>query len=287
MAIAIRPALLNRVLDDRDLARLAMSGEGEAFAELYDRHERRVFGFCARMLDTHEEAAEATQETFKSLLEELPALEGRDVNFVACALTSARNCCRERIDGRRPRSAPLVSERERAVLALRELERLSYEQIGELLGMSGNGVAQLIARARTTLGEQFHAGIPRSGVGASPECARALPLLARVQDAQRRSAQDFDWLQRHIAACEACQLSRISMREAGESYRALAPSLPVRWLRGATIERAAELVGADWSDISRSPRRGPQGQGATRHTVVPQATRTGLRRALARARRSG
>jgi hypothetical protein len=45
------------------------------------------------------------------------------------------------------------------------------------------------------------------------------------------------------------------MEEAGVSYRALTPIVPVIWLRRATIARAAEFVGADWSEIARAPRR--------------------------------
>ncbi len=88
-------------LDDRELARLAVAGDGDAFAQLYDRHERRVFGFCLRMLGTDDEAADATQETFMRLLRRLPALQGRDLNFVAYALGAARNACYDTIEARR------------------------------------------------------------------------------------------------------------------------------------------------------------------------------------------
>jgi len=44
-------------LDDGELAALAVDGHGEAFAELYDRHEQRVYGFCLRMLGSPHDAA--------------------------------------------------------------------------------------------------------------------------------------------------------------------------------------------------------------------------------------
>ena len=83
--------------------------DGDAFAMLYDRHERRVYGFCLRMLGTPDEAGDATQETFMRLLRRLPALEGRDVNFVAYALTTARNVCYDAIGARR-RVEPVAEE---------------------------------------------------------------------------------------------------------------------------------------------------------------------------------
>lgn len=80
-------------LEDTELARLAIAGDGHAFAELYDRQEQRVYGFCTRMLGGSHDAADATQETFLRLLGRLPALAGRELNFVAYTLTTARNAC--------------------------------------------------------------------------------------------------------------------------------------------------------------------------------------------------
>src|SRR5262249_41596429 len=87
--------------NSQQLARLAIAGDGRAFAELYDRHERRVYGFCMRMLVAPHDAADATQETFLRLLQRLPALEGRDLNFAAYLFTVARNACYDMIEGHR------------------------------------------------------------------------------------------------------------------------------------------------------------------------------------------
>src|ERR1700689_2952140 len=40
------------------------------------------------------------------------------------------------------------------------------------------------------------------------------------------------------------------MQEAGASYRAIGLLVPAVWLRHATIARAAEYVGADWSHVA-------------------------------------
>jgi RNA polymerase sigma-70 factor (ECF subfamily) len=270
-------------LDDSELASLAKDGDGQAFAALYDRHERRVFGFCVRLLGSEDAAADATQETFMRLLVRLPALRGRELNFVAYALTTARHACYDTLSARRrvqpvaetpepvragpgaleldPERAALLastreqvrtaharlSERQREVLALRELEQLSYEEIGEIVELNENAVAQLISRARIRLRDLVRGGELESIAASTPECARALPLLARIQDAQDGPAEELDWLRGHLAACESCRLSRAAMEEAGVSYRALGPIVPVLWLRHTTIARAAELVHADWS----------------------------------------
>jgi RNA polymerase sigma-70 factor (ECF subfamily) len=291
--MATSTARLITTLDDRELARLASAGNGDAFAVLYDRHERRVYGFALRLLGTEDAAADATQETFMRLLARLPALRGRDVNFIAYALTTTRNACYDALAARRrtepvadtpeptgaqpadvaldPERAALLGDtreqvraahaklapRQREVLALRELEQLPYERIGEVVGLNANAVAQLISRARIRLRELISGGQLESIAASSPECERALPLLAREQDAEPVDSEDTRWLGAHVSACETCRLRRAAMQEAGVSYRALGPIVPLLWLRHATFARAAELVGADWSAVAgpRAARR--------------------------------
>ena len=147
--------------------------------------------------------------------------------------------------------------RQREVLALRELEQLSYEQIGELVGLNSNAVAQLISRARIRLRDLVRGGALESIAASSPECERALPLLARIQDDQGGTGEELDWVRTHVASCETCRLSSAAMEEAGVSYRALGPIVPLAWLRHTTIARAAQLVGADWSQLAGSAPSAP------------------------------
>lgn len=276
-----------RALEDEELARRAIAGDGTAFAELYDRHERRVYGFCVRMLGSTHDAADATQETFVRVLKRLPSLEGRELNFVAYVLRSARHACYDAIESRRrvepvadhdeqpafaldedPERAALLGAtreqvlrandalppRQREVLALREVEELSYEQIGELMKLNPNAVAQLISRARLKLRDNLCGTALESIAPGSPDCDRALPMLAARKDGERSLLRD--WLDEHLAACETCRLRREAMEEAGSSYRAIGLIVPLVWLRQATIARAADYVGADWSRAASSPRNG-------------------------------
>jgi hypothetical protein len=129
---------------------------------------------------------------------------------------------------------------------------LSYEEIGELMDLNRNAVAQLISRARIKLGDLLRGSALASVGPSSPECERALPLLALLQDAQEGAPGELDWVRTHLAGCETCRLSRAAMEEAGVSYRALGLLVPAAWLRHATIARAAEFVGADWSHVAGS-----------------------------------
>lgn len=253
--------------DDGSLQAAAIGGDGHAFAELYDRHERRVYGFCFRMLGTPHDTADATQETFVRMLEQLPLLVGRELDYAMYVLTVAREACYDAIEARGRVAGPVAGEklplwgpveianaslppRQREVLALRELESLSYAEIGALVGIKENAVALLISRARIGLRNAIRGGPLRSVGTATADCVRALPLLAALQDGEESDFEDLEFLHSHLASCETCRIRREAMEEAGLSYRALLPIGPLAWLRHATIARAAELAGADWSDAS-------------------------------------
>ncbi|MCV6627587.1 MAG: RNA polymerase sigma factor [Cellvibrionaceae bacterium] len=49
---------------DDSLARRASAGDSQAFAELYQRHHRRIYALCFRMTANVEAAEECTQESF-------------------------------------------------------------------------------------------------------------------------------------------------------------------------------------------------------------------------------
>jgi RNA polymerase sigma factor (sigma-70 family) len=283
--------------DDSALAKRAAAGDGDAFAELYERHESRVFNLCYRILGSRDDAADATQDAFVGVLRRLPQMEGRDLAFGSYVLTSARNACYDLIE-RRKRTQPsdeipeaatpmgggvggggvgfdpgdpeddperkvlleartdeirvanlTLPERQREVLALRELEELSYDEIAELMDMNRNSVAQLISRARINLRDALRGTALASIAVSSPDCERALPLIALEQDGQLdQDSNDAGWLEEHLMHCHTCRLGRDAMQEAGVSYRAWAPIAAGPLLFRETMAQAAEHVGADWSE---------------------------------------
>lgn len=155
-----------------------------------------------------------------------------------------------------------LPERQREVLVLREVEELSYDEIAEIMDMNRNSVAQLISRARIKLRDELEGTALASIAVSSPECERALPLIAMRQDGQLKDESDREWLQSHIADCATCKVSIEAMSEAGHSYRMWAPVLPVAWLWKATAAHAMDLTGSDWSDLLDRPRRMSTGHDA-------------------------
>jgi RNA polymerase sigma factor (sigma-70 family) len=292
-----RPAAVPVVREDDDLglARRAAAGDGAAFAALYDRHERRTYNLCYRITGSRDDAADATQETFLKVLERLPGLADRDLNFGAYVLTAARHASYDAI-ARRRRTAPTddipesavpvgaggdepdrpehhalleahqeeiraanegLPARQREVLALRELEGLSYDEVAEIMGMNRNSVAQLISRARINLRDGLRRTALGSVAGSSPLCDEALPLLAMRQDDALDDPASASWILGHLADCGTCRVRVAAMEEAGVAYRLWLPLVPVLWLRGAATAKAAERVGADWSSVAAGPAARP------------------------------
>ncbi|MGI8595176.1 MAG: sigma-70 family RNA polymerase sigma factor [Solirubrobacteraceae bacterium] len=141
----------------------------------------------------------------------------------------------------------------REVLALRELDELSYDEIAGIMDMNRNSAAQLTSRAGIKLRDELRGSTLAAIAVSSPECERALPLVSLRQDGQLRENEHRAWLEAHLAGCDTCRVSAEAIEEASVSYRVWAAVLPPAWLRQATVERAGELVGADWSEVARTP----------------------------------
>lgn len=116
-----------------------------------------------------------------------------------------------------------LPERQREVLELRGEQR-SYEEIAAIMETSPDSVAQLMERARINLYDELRGTVLASVAPPSPDCERALPLIAaRDDDQPEGSPGDAAWLDAHLAGCDRCRLGEKQMREADASYRTLAP----------------------------------------------------------------
>ena len=66
----------NPAVPDFDLTRAAASGDMAAFETLYERHYRRVYSLCLRMLANATEAEDLSQEVFVQLFRKLGSFRG-------------------------------------------------------------------------------------------------------------------------------------------------------------------------------------------------------------------
>jgi RNA polymerase sigma-70 factor (ECF subfamily) len=215
------------------LVQEAAAGSGESYGALYDRHAPQVFNYCLRISGSAEDAADATHEAFLNVLRRLQDDDRPVLEFAPYLFAAARNETyalmrwRNRVYpaesfpeehgattevGADPERAALLRDsqdevraanarlapRHREVLALRELGEHSYDEIGRIMGISENGAAQLIWRARMKLRGALTAGAVASVVAASLDCERAQVLLTRVQDGEPVDEPDRDWLEEHL-----------------------------------------------------------------------------------------
>jgi hypothetical protein len=111
-----------------------------------------------------------------------------------------------------------LPERQREVLALRELLRLSHAQIAWVMKVDPAAVAPLVARSRLRLRAE------RRGLTAErpacPERERALRVLVCRHDSEPLGADDDAWVVNHLGACAECGRAHPAMVEASACYRA-------------------------------------------------------------------
>ncbi|TVO67041.1 RNA polymerase sigma factor [Denitromonas ohlonensis] len=161
----------------------ARAGDTGAFAALVCRYQDRVFGFVLRMIGVREEAMELTQDVFLKAWTALPDWRP-EARLSTWLLQIARNAAldvlrrRERVgftalealaevadtapgpdenyagrqrQGRLIDALAQIAPEHREILLLREIEDLSYAELGATLGLSEGTVKSRLARARAAL----------------------------------------------------------------------------------------------------------------------------------------
>lgn len=197
-------------VDDRLVVR-AQAGDLKAFEELVVRHQGEVYRLARRMLRDPHDAEDAAQETFVQAWRRLDGFRG-DAAFRTWLHRVTVNACLQALRSRPP-TEPLPEEvvatgprpeqmaeagelveatraavatltgSQRAVWVLRELEGMSYEAIGEALGVSLPSVRSRLHRARVQVVTVLRlAGVEVAGAPVEPEEAAPGGEDARRED---------------------------------------------------------------------------------------------------------
>ncbi len=177
--------------DDLLLVAASKNGDQDAFAQLVQRYQRRVFNLVYRMLQQYDEATEITQETFLAAWQGLPAFRG-DARFPTWLYRIAYNCSLKQLELRkRDRALQVALETEqvledannenranaeidardrqaliqehlshlpakyRIVLILRHLQDMTYEEMAEILTIPIGTIKTHLFRARNLLKERL------------------------------------------------------------------------------------------------------------------------------------
>ena len=114
-----------------------------------------------------------------------------------------------------------VSELHHRILVLRELEGLSYSEIGERMGMSRPVVESTLFRARRRLAEEYEDLIS----GRRCERTRALIDAWEGRTLRRLGARERRQLARHLSHCQPCRRHALLARSTGVPAPVAAGSL--------------------------------------------------------------
>ena len=239
-----------------------------SFESVYRKHVRDVYGFSLSILGNAQDAEDVTQTTFLNAYRALSRGE-KIQNVRAWLLAIAHNVCRQRFRtaARRPQEveldpeaaeafydedAPTATEirsamnqlafNQRTVLVLREIEGLTYGEIGEAMGISLSAVETLLFRARQALREQLEAAEQDLG-------CEAVERLISLQFDGKLSRPDRRLLRAHLRSCGECAKFARSQR----ARKKVMPSLIAVPLP-AGLSGAFDLGGAGVITANRDSR---------------------------------
>jgi len=166
--------------NDWDLVREHVSGNPEAFRKIYEKYHRKVFASSYRIVGEEEQAADLTSEVFLKIYNQLSSFKFESklstwlfrvaVNHAINRANEIRRHTRirEKIEkeGIRPsggtkeglpvdeeihRAIQALSPKLRAIVSLRYLEGLSYDEMADLLEVSLGTVKSRLFLAHETL----------------------------------------------------------------------------------------------------------------------------------------
>lgn len=211
-------------------------GDDTAFEQLYRRYHQRITAYVARMVGCREHAEEISQEAFISALRRLRETE-QAIAFKAWIYGIARNGAIDHLRARSRRGTQVdfdhvesflepspahasaapdaaleskqaltdlqgafggLSDAHHQILVMRELEGLSYQQLGERMGMSRSQVESTLFRARRRLEEEY------SELVSGERCERVQAIIAK-QEGQTLGVRDARRVERHLSHCHCCR----------------------------------------------------------------------------------
>lgn len=223
---------------DAVLVEALRAGDDRAFEQLYGRYHKRIAAYVNGMVRDHGRAEDITQEVFLSALRRMRATDrpiafkpwiyeiaknacidqfrrarrGEEVSYDAGEGEAGSEYSRTLAGGSTPdvevegklaldnlRGAfGGLSETHHQILVMRELEGLSYREIGERLGLSRPAVESTLFRARRRLTEEYEELI------SGERCRRVQAIIAGA-NAIAPGARDKRRLGAHVSHCQSCR----------------------------------------------------------------------------------
>jgi len=245
------PAALNRISvtvpllrlrTDEQLVALFRAGNEAAFAVIHDRYRQRLFAYARQMLaGSRQDAEDALQDVFMRAYSSLRSNE-RPLSLRAWLYRVAHNRCIDHLrkpvpqpvdlydTSRKPLHDPTseserrenlqqliadvrrLPDQQRSALLMREIDGLSYAELGEALGVTLPAVKSLLVRARIGLAEAHEAR--------DTACTEIRLDLGASFD---RGVRASGLARRHLRDCPGCVEYRAQLRGVSKGLHALAP----------------------------------------------------------------
>jgi RNA polymerase sigma factor (sigma-70 family) len=223
---------------DHQLVAAVRAGDDRAFECLYERYHRRIAAYIYGMVNDYARAEDVAQDVFMSALRRMRETErpiafkpwiyeiaknacidqfrrarrAEEVSYDADEGLAAADYGRLVTTGPTPDVAVDqkmsldhlcgafggLSETHHEILVMRELEGLSYREIGERLGMSRPSVESTLFRARRRLAEEY------SELISGERCRRIQAIIATAA-AGSLGARDQRRMARHVSYCQPCR----------------------------------------------------------------------------------
>jgi RNA polymerase sigma factor (sigma-70 family) len=269
---------------DHDLVQAVRQGDDHAFERLYRRYHRRIAAYIFGMVRDDGRAEDLTQEVFVSALRRMRQTERPitfkpwiyEIAKNACIDAFRRSKRAEEVSfdaeeglapadhGKLAAAGPTpdaavaakqqlddlcgafggLSEAHHQILVMRELEGLSYREIGERLGMSRPSVESTLFRARRRLTEEYEELVT------GERCLRIQGIIAAAAGPRALGIRDQRRVGTHVSYCRPCRKQAVLAgldpgAMARRPVRAkIAASLPLpaflrkRWLPGGGSDAA-------------------------------------------------
>lgn len=281
---------------ESDLVAAVRRGDDRAYEELYYRYRGRISSYVLGMVGDHGRSEDIAQEVFISALRRLRDTE-RPIAFKPWIYEIAKNACIDEFRRtKRAHEVPLqvdddlsgndravlssvptpeaaveskqrlgdlcgafggLSESHHKVLVLRELEGLSYSEIGERMGMSRPMVESTLFRARRRLSEEY------DELASGRRCDHVQTAIDAGEGKSLRSLgiRERRRLSRHLAHCEPCKrhalmagfdIASLKPRSLAAKIAALIPFPLLRWPRSGRDVNATAGSGSHQLTALRS-----------------------------------
>jgi RNA polymerase sigma factor (sigma-70 family) len=238
--LALKSTAMTALRGEQALVQAARRGDDRAFEQLYAQYRERITLFIHSKVGDHGRAEDISQEVFMAALRRLRSTD-QQIAFKAWIFTIAKNACidefRRSARGREvgvkadddfptdqraslsivPSPPAAIESKQRLhdlraafrglsqshhrLLVMRELEGRSYDEIGNRLGMTRQGVESGLFRARRKLSEEYD----ELASGRRCEQVQTVVDSGAAFKPRQLGIKERRRLTLHLSECQACR----------------------------------------------------------------------------------